>query len=88
MSKGKDSKKADKKEPAKTAKEKKAEKREKKANKDKFWLKTLWKSANESRCSGLMRIMIFIMPASFKKQSFEYMEDFKSFAEAEASKIN
>ena len=38
MSKGKDSKKADKKEPAKTAKEKKAEKREKKANKDKFWL--------------------------------------------------
>lgn len=31
-----------------------------------------------------MRAMAFLMPSAFKKQSRQYLEDFKSFAEAEA----
>ncbi len=30
-----------------------------------------------------MRIIAFLMPAAFKKQSMQYLQDFKAFAEAE-----
>ena len=44
--------------------------------------KTIWKSDNEFKFSGLgMKLMGFLMPGAFKKQSMKYLEDFKSFAE-------
>jgi len=42
---------------------------------------TLWVSENEFQFSGFMKIMSWIMPGAFKKQSCKYMEDFKAFAE-------
>ena len=47
--------------------------------------KTRWVTENEFRFKGLMKIMGLIMPGAFKKQSFEYMELFKAFAEKSAS---
>jgi len=41
-----------------------------------------WKSENEFKFTGYMRIIGFMMSNSFKKQFFKYMQDFKSFAEA------
>lgn len=35
----------------------------------------------EFKCEGYMRILAFLMPSMFKKQSFRYMERFKEFAE-------
>lgn len=44
--------------------------------------KTKWVSYNEAEGSGfLMRIISWIMPGCFAKQSFKYMENFKAFAE-------
>ncbi|MEN8790274.1 MAG: SRPBCC family protein [Flavobacteriaceae bacterium] len=44
--------------------------------------KTLWVSESEFQFSGIfMKLMGFFMPGAFKKQSCQYMEDFKSFAE-------
>lgn len=44
--------------------------------------KTRWTSHNEFKFSGLgLKIMAFLMPKSFKKQSLQYMGDFKAFAE-------
>ncbi len=43
---------------------------------------TLWISEIEFRFSGLfMRLMSWISPGSFKKQSFQFMQDFKAFVE-------
>ena len=43
---------------------------------------TLWESENEYRFSGLlMRLMGFLMPGTFRKQSLQHMQDFKAFAE-------
>ena len=43
---------------------------------------TLWISEIEFRFSGLfMRLMSWISPSSFKKQSFQFMQDFKAFVE-------
>jgi hypothetical protein len=43
---------------------------------------TLWVSENEYRFSGLlMRLVGFLMPGAFHKQSLQYMQDFKAFAE-------
>ncbi len=42
---------------------------------------TKWISKNEFKFSGFMKIMGFLMPGAFKKQSYAYMTDFKSFAE-------
>ncbi len=43
---------------------------------------TLWVSENEYRFSSLlMRLMGFLMPGSFRKQSLQHMQDFKAFAE-------
>lgn len=46
--------------------------------------KTLWLSKNEFRGTGIMRLMLWLMPSAFKKQSYQSMKDFKSFAETEA----
>lgn len=43
--------------------------------------KTLWIADYEFKFSGFMRLMGFFMPGAFKKQSFTYMKDFKTFAE-------
>lgn len=42
---------------------------------------TLWVSESEFRFSGLMRLMALLMPAAFRKQSHQHMQDFKAFAE-------
>lgn len=44
--------------------------------------KTRWISESEFQFSGIgMKLMGFLMPGAFKKQSLKYMEDFKNFAE-------
>ncbi|MBB2948749.1 hypothetical protein FB565_008535 [Actinoplanes lutulentus] len=44
--------------------------------------RTLWQSENEYRFSGLlMRLVGFVMPGAFRKQSRQHMQDFKAFAE-------
>lgn len=45
--------------------------------------KTRWISENEFEFSGFMKFIAFLMPGSFKKQSFKYMQQFKKFAESE-----
>ncbi len=43
---------------------------------------TLWESESEYRFSGLlMRLVALLMPAAFRKQSQQHMQDFKAFAE-------
>jgi hypothetical protein len=43
---------------------------------------TLWESENEYRFSGvMMRLVGFLMPGAFRKQSLQHMQDFKAFAE-------
>jgi len=49
---------------------------------------TKWISDNEFECSGFMKIIAFLMPGSFKKQTYIYMKDFKAFAENETSVLN
>lgn len=44
---------------------------------------TKWRSDCEFRFGGFMKIMGFLMPGAFKKQSMKYLEAFKKFAEAE-----
>ena len=44
--------------------------------------RTLWVSENEYRFSGvLMRLVGFLMPGTFRRQSLQHMQDFKAFAE-------
>ncbi|MEM9077392.1 MAG: SRPBCC family protein [Bacteroidota bacterium] len=44
--------------------------------------KTKWVSENEFQFSGLgLKLMGFLMPGMFKKQTMKYLEDFKAFAE-------
>lgn len=48
--------------------------------------KTLWVSESEFQFSGIfMKLMGIFMPGAFKKQSCQYLEDFKAFAETGAS---
>lgn len=42
---------------------------------------TEWISESEFKFSGFMKIMGWIMPGAFKKQSYQFMEDFKAYAE-------
>jgi carbon monoxide dehydrogenase subunit G len=43
---------------------------------------TLWESESEYRFSALlMRLVGLLMPAAFRKQSKQHMQDFKAFAE-------
>ena len=45
---------------------------------------TRWVSESTFKFSGMMRVMSWFMPTSmFKKQSCQYLEDFKAFAEKE-----
>lgn len=48
--------------------------------------KTLWKTHNEFKSKGMMRLWTLFMPGAFKKQSYKYMEFFKGFAEGEGRK--
>lgn len=50
--------------------------------------KTRWKSEIEFKFYGFMKLIAFLMPNSFKKQSMKYLKDFKSFAERENQKIS
>lgn len=49
---------------------------------------TKWISDNEFEFSGFMKLIAFLMPGSFKKQTYEYMKDFKAFAENGKSVLN
>lgn len=49
---------------------------------------TKWISDNEFEFSGFMKIIAFLMPGSFKKQTLKYMKDFKTFAEDGESVLN
>ncbi|MFO7720004.1 MAG: SRPBCC family protein [Gillisia sp.] len=42
---------------------------------------TRWVSYTEFRFSGFMKLIGKLMPGTFKKQSFQFMKDFKAFAE-------
>lgn len=43
---------------------------------------TLWECENEYRFDGfVMKLMVFLMPGAFRKQSQQHMRDFKAFAE-------
>jgi len=42
---------------------------------------TRWTSVSEFRCSGFMKIMCWLMPGAFKKQTLKLMNHFKEFAE-------
>lgn len=49
--------------------------------------KTNWISHSEFQFSGIgMKLIGFLMPGAFKKQSYKYMVLFKSFAEEESKK--
>jgi len=43
--------------------------------------RTKWVSENEFNFKGFMKIFAFLMPGAFKKQTCQYMEQFKNFAE-------
>ena len=51
--------------------------------------KTRWVSESEFQFSGFgLKLMGFLMPGAFKKQSLKYMQDFKAFAENGTSVLN
>ena len=50
-------------------------------NTTKYW------SENEFRLKGMMKLMGWIMPGAFKKQSQQYMDDFKTFVEKESGGV-
>ena len=43
--------------------------------------KTRWEADQEFQFQGVMKVMGWLMPGAFKKQSLKYLEDFKAFAE-------
>jgi len=43
---------------------------------------TKWKSENEFKCNGMLKLMAFFMPGMFKKESCKYLNNFKEFAES------
>lgn len=46
---------------------------------------TKWTSENEAEVSGFfMRLIVFLMPGCFRKQSLLYMENFRNFVETGA----
>lgn len=44
--------------------------------------KTLYQTEQEFQFKGFMKVMGFLMPGAFKKQSLKYLKDFKAFAES------
>lgn len=47
--------------------------------------RTLWITHHEFRFSGFMKLMGVFMPGAFRKQSQQYMQDFKAFVENKQS---
>jgi hypothetical protein len=47
---------------------------------------TRYVAENEFRLTGMMKLFGLLMPGSFKKQSQEYLDLFKAFAEKEGSR--
>ena len=45
--------------------------------------KTKWVAVSEFRFSGFMKLMGWLMPGAFKKQTMKFMEAFKKFVENE-----
>jgi len=43
---------------------------------------TKWKSKNEFKCGGMMKLMGFFMPGMFKKETCKFLKNFKAFAES------
>lgn len=43
--------------------------------------RTRWTSVNQFRFTGMMKLVSWLMPGSFKKQSQKYLDQFKVFAE-------
>jgi len=43
--------------------------------------KTKWTTISEFKCSGFMRFICWLMPRSFRRQTFKNMRRFKAFAE-------
>ena len=43
--------------------------------------RTHWRIQTEFRCRGFMRVIAFLMPGMFRKQTAKYMDLFKEFAE-------
>ena len=43
--------------------------------------RTKWTLHSEFKCTGMMRIMAFLMPGMFKKQTLAFMKMFKAFVE-------
>ena len=43
--------------------------------------RTLWESYNVFEFAGFMKLIGWLMPGSFRRQSLKYMEDFKAFVE-------
>jgi carbon monoxide dehydrogenase subunit G len=43
--------------------------------------KTKWVTETEFKFSGFMKLISFLMPGTFKKQSQKYLDDFKAFSE-------
>ncbi|MGZ5283406.1 MAG: SRPBCC family protein [Bacteroidia bacterium] len=46
--------------------------------------KTKYVNYNEFQFKGFMKIIAFLMPGAFKKQSKRFLEDFKKFAESQS----
>lgn len=46
---------------------------------------TKWVMDCEFTCSGFLKIMAFVMPGMFRKQTQKMMRDFKAFAEAKGA---
>ena len=44
---------------------------------------THWVMDTEFRCTGMMKVMCWLMPFMFKKESLKFMRQFKEFAEAQ-----
>lgn len=44
--------------------------------------RTRYITENEFQFKGFMKIIGFLMPAAFKKQSMKFLQDFKTFAES------
>lgn len=42
---------------------------------------TVWVSECEMHMKGFMKVMMFLMPGSFKKNSYKFMKNFKALAE-------
>jgi len=43
--------------------------------------KTEWTTISEFRCSGFMKVICWLMPGAFKKQTLKFMKRFKDFVE-------